>query len=157
MSMQENKANFDVSHELDEFMMVEKPLTHHRRKKANMDPEKMKPEMRQLEEQYVFFCYFIVPPSLKNHFSDRFTVYNSSHNNRKSYYPHNQPIVTKIRSDQVGEEAPEPVTQSATNTILPTATIIDRSQAGSPLPEEDRTQRMPVPQAPSALPRASSS
>ena len=51
--LQTQKANFDVTHELDEFMMVEKPLTHHKRKKANMDPEKMKPEMRQLEEQYV--------------------------------------------------------------------------------------------------------
>lgn len=46
------KANFDVSHELDEFLMVEKPLTHSKRK-ANPDLEKMKPELRQLEEQYV--------------------------------------------------------------------------------------------------------
>ena len=44
------KANFDVSHELDEFLMVEKPLTHSKRK-ANPDLEKMKPELRQLEEQ----------------------------------------------------------------------------------------------------------
>ena len=47
------KANFDVSHELDEFMMVEKPLTHSKRK-ANPDFEKMKPELRQMEEQYVY-------------------------------------------------------------------------------------------------------
>ena len=46
------KANFDVSHELDEFLMVEKPLTHSKLK-ANPDLEKMKPELRQLEEQYV--------------------------------------------------------------------------------------------------------
>ena len=46
------QANFDVSHELDEFLMVEKPLTHSKRK-ANPDLEKMKPELRQLEEQYV--------------------------------------------------------------------------------------------------------
>jgi serine/threonine kinase 32 len=45
-----NQANFDVSHELDEFLMVEKPLTHTRRK-ANTDLQKLKPEMRQLEEQ----------------------------------------------------------------------------------------------------------
>lgn len=44
------QANFDVSHELDEFLMVEKPLTHSKRK-ANPDFEKMKPELRQLEEQ----------------------------------------------------------------------------------------------------------
>ena len=46
------KANFDVSHELDEFLMVEKPLTHSKRKQ-NPDLEKMKPELRQLEEQCV--------------------------------------------------------------------------------------------------------
>ena len=47
------QANFDVSHELDEFLMVDKPLQHSKRK-ANPDFEKMKPELRQLEEQYVF-------------------------------------------------------------------------------------------------------
>lgn len=46
------KANFDVTHELDEFLMVEKPLTHTKRK-VNPDLEKMKPELRQMEEQYV--------------------------------------------------------------------------------------------------------
>lgn len=44
------KANFDVSHELDEFLMVERPLTHTKRK-AKPNLEKMKPELRQLEEQ----------------------------------------------------------------------------------------------------------
>lgn len=48
-----NAANFDVSHELDEFLMVEKPLTHTRRR-ANADLDKLKPELRQLEEQCVF-------------------------------------------------------------------------------------------------------
>lgn len=47
---QMKQANFDVSHELDEFLMVEKPLTHSKRK-VNPDLEKMKPELRQLEEQ----------------------------------------------------------------------------------------------------------
>jgi serine/threonine kinase 32 len=46
------QANFDVAHELDEFLMVEKRLTHSKRK-ANPDLEKMTPELRQLEEQYV--------------------------------------------------------------------------------------------------------
>lgn len=41
-----------MSHELDEFLMVEKPLTHTKRK-AHPDFEKMKPELRQLEEQCV--------------------------------------------------------------------------------------------------------
>jgi serine/threonine kinase 32 len=46
------RANFDVTHELDEFLMVEKPLTHSKRK-VNPDFEKMKPEIREMEEQYV--------------------------------------------------------------------------------------------------------
>ncbi|KAI0784196.1 kinase-like protein [Abortiporus biennis] len=106
------KANFDVSHELDEFLMVEKPLTHSKRK-ANPDLEKMKPELRQLEEQ--------------------FTVYDFTKSKRMSYYPHNQPIVT---SNHNGDDEVDPasVIQSATNTILPTATV-DRSAAGSPLPD----------------------
>ena len=49
---QMKKANFDVTHELDEFLMVEKPLTHSKRK-VNPDLEKMKPEIRQMEEQCV--------------------------------------------------------------------------------------------------------
>jgi serine/threonine kinase 32 len=50
-------ANFDVSHELDEFLMVEKPLTHTKRK-ANADLDKLKPELRELEEKYVFHILF---------------------------------------------------------------------------------------------------
>lgn len=53
LHMQTKKANFDVTHELDEFLMVEKPLTHSKRK-VNPDVEKMKPELREMEEQYVF-------------------------------------------------------------------------------------------------------
>lgn len=48
--VQAKKANFDVTHELDEFLMVEKPLTHSKRK-ANPNLNKMKPEFRQLEEE----------------------------------------------------------------------------------------------------------
>ncbi|KAF9234139.1 kinase-like domain-containing protein [Melanogaster broomeanus] len=68
-----NKANFDVAHELDEFLMVEKPLTHSKRK-VNRNLDKLKPELRQLEEQ--------------------FTVYDFMSSKRRSYYPHNQPIAT---------------------------------------------------------------
>ena len=110
------KANYDVKHELDEFMMVEKPLTHSQRK-AHPDLEKMKPELRQLEEQ--------------------FTVYDFTKNTRISYYPHNQPIVNRISQS---DDEPTAVMQSATNTLQPAATIIDRSLAGSPTPEEDHPE-----------------
>lgn len=48
---QMQSANFDVAHELDEFLMVEKPLTHSKRKVNPDDLNKLKPELRQLEEQ----------------------------------------------------------------------------------------------------------
>ncbi|KAF8640281.1 hypothetical protein AX16_010176 [Volvariella volvacea WC 439] len=99
-------ANFDVSHELDEFLMVEKPLTHTKRK-ANTDLDKLKPELRQLEEQ--------------------FTVYDFTNPNRKSYYPHNQPVVTGSDADP-----DRTLAQSTTGTIVPNATIVERSLAGSP-------------------------
>ena len=54
------KANFDISHELDEFLMVEKPLTATKRKQ-NVDYDKLKPEYRQLEEQSVPSFPFFFP------------------------------------------------------------------------------------------------
>ncbi|EGN98970.1 hypothetical protein SERLA73DRAFT_181726 [Serpula lacrymans var. lacrymans S7.3] len=113
------KANFDVSHELDEFLMVEKPLTHSKRK-TNVDLQKMKPELRQLEEQ--------------------FTIYDFVSSRRKSYYPHNQPITTIVRGS---DAEPMTVVQSTTGTLLPTATIVERSQAGSPTQEFSISQHTP--------------
>jgi len=102
------QANFDVSHELDEFLMVEKPLTHTKRK-VNPDLDKMKPELRQLEEQ--------------------FTHYDFSRSQRMSYYPHNQPVVALGTGSASTDHT---IVQSGTDTIIPTATIVERSQAGSP-------------------------
>ncbi|OSX58724.1 hypothetical protein POSPLADRAFT_1075693 [Postia placenta MAD-698-R-SB12] len=114
-----SRANFDVSHELDEFLMVEKPLTHSKRK-ANQDLEKMKPELRQLEEQ--------------------FSVYDFTKNRRMSYYPHNQPIVTTGHEADADAE-PQEVVPSATNTLLPTATVVEHSQGGSPIEGHDYSGR----------------
>ena len=63
---------------------------------------------------------------------------------RMSYYPHNQPIqpVLGIESDNTDRT----IAQSATGTIIPTATIIERSQAGSPVLESsDRHNVPPIP------------
>ena len=95
-----NRTNFDVSHELDEFLMVEKTLTHSQRKK-NVDIDKMKPEYRMLEEQ--------------------FTVYDHTVQQRTSYYPHNQPIVMNKG------EGESYVVPSATNTVVPNQTYLERS------------------------------
>lgn len=95
------QPNFDIAHELDEFLMVDKPLTHSKRK-ANTDLDKMKPELRQLEEQ--------------------FTVYDFARSRRVSYYPHNQPVTT-IAND---------TSSSTTCTLVPNPTLVERSQTSSP-------------------------
>jgi len=104
------QANFDVTFELDEFLMVEKPLTHTKRK-ANADLDKLKPELRHLEEH--------------------FTVYDFTRTKRMSYYPHNQPIVAALPA---GSEAdPTIVAPSRKGSLVPIATLPDRSQTGSPV------------------------
>ena len=107
--LQQRKPNFDVTHEFDEFLLAEKPLTHQKRK-ANPDTEKMAPELRQLEEQ--------------------FTVYDFNSSTRISYYPHNEPIVAAHEADS----DPTVVIQSQTNTLVHQGTIIGRSRANSPVP-----------------------
>lgn len=100
-----NSANFDVSHELDEFLMVEKPLTHTKRK-ANADLDKLKPELRQLEEQ--------------------FTVYDFTRPKHNSYYPHNQPV------RPLGTESDDrTLAQSQTGTFQPTTTLDDHEHERS--------------------------
>jgi hypothetical protein len=49
-------SNFDVTHELDEFLMLEKPLAHKQRKEG-VDIEKMSPEKRELETQFTVYDY----------------------------------------------------------------------------------------------------
>ena len=112
--MQQDRANFDVSHELDEFMLAEKPLTHHKRK-AN--PEKMKPEMRQLE--------------------DNFTVYDFERTVRQSYYPHNEHLVATHSYDGHARQA----FASQTNTSVQTSTLHSSSRSSSPLGPSEYQQR----------------
>lgn len=108
-----NRTNFDVSHELDEFLMVEKTLTHSQRKK-NVDVDKMKPEYRMLEEQ--------------------FTVYDYASQHRTSYYPHNQPIVVG-GGDREGYVIP-----SASGTIVPNQTYLERSQVRGSMAQVSQAQ-----------------
>jgi len=108
-----SRTNFDVSHELDEFLMVEKTLTHSQRKK-NIDVDKMKPEYRMLEEQ--------------------FTVYDYASQHRTSYYPHNQPIVVG-KGDRESYALP-----SATNTVVPNQTYLERSQVHGSMAQVSQAQ-----------------
>ncbi|KAL0574608.1 hypothetical protein V5O48_007358 [Marasmius crinis-equi] len=65
------KANFDASHELEELLLEDNPLKAKQRK-ANQD--NLTAEMRQMEEQ--------------------FTAYDFKKMQRRSYYPHNQQLIS---------------------------------------------------------------
>ena len=59
-----------------------------------------------------------------------------------SYYPHNQPIVN---AGHENDDDLARVSQSANNTLLPTATIGERSLAGSPPPDTSVSYMPPLP------------
>jgi len=79
------RANFDATHELEELLLEDNPLKA-RPRKANQDVTQMSAEMRQMEEQ--------------------FTSYDYRKMKRRSYYPHNQQIV----STMTGTSASRPST-----------------------------------------------
>jgi serine/threonine kinase 32 len=65
---------------------------------------------------------------------------------RMSYYPHNQPVTELVTEPDDTERT---CTQSVTgtSTIIPTATIVERSEAGTPVLEStDYRYLPPIPQ-----------
>ncbi|KAH8112742.1 kinase-like protein [Phellopilus nigrolimitatus] len=126
------KANFDISHELDEFLMVEKPLTATKRKQ-NVDLDKLTPEYRQLEEQ--------------------FTNFDSTRPKRMSYYPHNQPIMAvppqgdldgcepSLDMARSSSQTNNSQSQSHSNTLV----VGEGSHAGSPPQSPTTVVAMPTP------------
>lgn len=97
--------------------MAEKPLTHHKRK-AN--PEKMKPDMRQLE--------------------DNFTVYDFERTPRRSYYPRNQHITTVHSQGSADNAVPMLALSSQTNTYVQTSTASGRSRSSSLLDQAGQSR-----------------
>lgn len=88
------KANFDASHELEELLLEDNPLKAKTRK--NRDVNTLSVEMRQMEEQ--------------------FATYDFKKMQRRSYYPHNQQIVssfTAATSSSGGPIASRPATPAA--------------------------------------------
>ncbi|KAF5383674.1 hypothetical protein D9615_003670 [Tricholomella constricta] len=81
------KANFDASHELEELLLEDNPLKAKARK-ANQD--NLSAEMRQMEEQ--------------------FTSYDFKKMQRRSYYPHNQHIVSTATGTSSGMASSRPAT-----------------------------------------------
>ncbi|EKM81998.1 hypothetical protein AGABI1DRAFT_112173 [Agaricus bisporus var. burnettii JB137-S8] len=81
------KANFDASHELEELLLEDNPLKAKARK-ANQ--ENLSAEMRQMEEQ--------------------FTSYDFKKMQRRSYYPHNQQLISTATGTSSGVASSRPVT-----------------------------------------------
>ncbi|KAF5351518.1 hypothetical protein D9758_007183 [Tetrapyrgos nigripes] len=81
------KANFDASHELEELLLEDNPLKAKQRK-ANQD--NMTAEMRQMEEQ--------------------FTSYDFKKMQRRSYYPHNQQLISQATGTSSGIASSRPAT-----------------------------------------------
>jgi len=81
------KANFDASHELEELLLEDNPLKAKQRK-ANQD--NLSAEMRQMEEQ--------------------FTTYDFRKMQRRSYYPHNQHIISTATGTSSGLASSRPGT-----------------------------------------------
>lgn len=83
----QKKANFDASHELEELLLEDNPLKAKARK-ANQD--NLSAEMRQMEEQ--------------------FTTYDFKKMQRRSYYPHNQQLVSQATATSSGLASSRPAT-----------------------------------------------
>ncbi|KAF8892113.1 kinase-like domain-containing protein [Infundibulicybe gibba] len=81
------KANFDASHELEELLLEDNPLKAKARK-ANQD--NLSAEMRQMEEQ--------------------FTSYDFKKMQRRSYYPHNQHLISTATGTSSGMASSRPGT-----------------------------------------------
>ncbi|EAU90286.2 AGC/YANK protein kinase [Coprinopsis cinerea okayama7 len=83
----QKKANFDASHELEELLLEDNPLKAKARK-ANQD--NLSAEMRQMEEQ--------------------FTSYDFKKMQRRSYYPHNQHLISTATATSSGLASSRPAT-----------------------------------------------
>ncbi|THH07318.1 hypothetical protein EW145_g3459 [Phellinidium pouzarii] len=93
-----NKANFDSTHELEELLLEDNPLKA-RKRKANQDINNLSIELRQLEEQ--------------------FTTYDYKKMHRRSYYPHNQQIVSQMTAtSSTGFVSSRPETPNPTDAEL---------------------------------------
>lgn len=83
-----NRPNYDLSHELEELLLEDHPLKKKKRK-ANRDVSRLRPEYRILEEQ--------------------FANYNFQNSKRRTYYPVNEQLashVTSASSDDAGDSRP---------------------------------------------------
>ncbi|KAG6908427.1 hypothetical protein DXG01_004652 [Tephrocybe rancida] len=100
------KANFDASHELEELLLEDNPLKAKTRK-ANQD--NLSVEMRQMEDQCALFI-FAFPQGIMLTIALRFTSYDFKKMQRRSYYPHNQHIISIATGTSSGVASSRPAT-----------------------------------------------
>jgi serine/threonine kinase 32 len=112
---QSKKANFDASHELEELLLEDNPLKAKARKQ-NRDINSLSAEMRQMEEQCVG-AHATTFLSCTHRVRYRFTIYDFRAMHRRSYYPHNQQIITTVTASSSGVVASRPVTPGAGDVI----------------------------------------
>ena len=98
-SHQSKKPNFDSTHELEELLLEDNPLKA-RKRKVIQDMSNLSAEMWQMEEQCVFFRLLAPLLALFTlHLTTtlyRFTTYDFKKMHRRSYYPHNQQIISQM-------------------------------------------------------------
>jgi len=100
----QKKANFDASHELEELLLEDNPLKAKARK-ANQD--NLSAEMRQMEDQ--------------------FHTYDFRKMQRRSYYPHNQQLISTATATSSGFASSRPATPA--NELRPD-TVAIRTHSG---------------------------
>ncbi|KAK0501202.1 kinase-like domain-containing protein [Armillaria luteobubalina] len=107
------KANFDASHELEELLLEDNPLKAKARK-ANQD--NLSAEMRQMEDQ--------------------FTSYDFKKMQRRSYYPHNQHLVSMATATSSGMTSSRPTTP-ANELRVDSGITINNNSMDIPTPDTD--------------------
>ncbi|KAK0479392.1 kinase-like domain-containing protein [Armillaria luteobubalina] len=127
------KANFDASHELEELLLEDNPLKAKARK-ANQD--NLSAEMRQMEDQYAALtpASFFFP--MLTIIGRRFTSYDFKKMQRRSYYPHNQHLVSMATATSSGMTSSRPTTP-ANELRVDSGITINNNSMDIPTPDTD--------------------
>jgi len=119
------KANFDATHELEELLLEDNPLKA-RKRNPNQDVSNLSAEMRQMEEQ--------------------FTSYDFRNMKRRSYYPHNQQLISTLTATSSnGPQSSRPGTPAiGTDSMTGARSDYDQNGGAIPLPPLPSTKMMPM-------------
>ena len=141
LPLQNKKANFDASHELEELLLEDNPLKARQRK--NQDINNLSAEMRQMEEQCVPLGLFTCTYSSSA--IRRFTTYDYNLMRRRSYCPpsgNEEQLVSTGGTSYTGPSSSRPVTPMT----IPAAETQDGHKGkegydASPVPMHDLSEK----------------